>query len=322
MKMARWISIVLLISNLMWCSNSSVQPIINKISIVTSSLSSAEKSAENSEIWFGWLVGDEVGWLVKELVGFTAPAMKHWGIILDIDNKVDNHHFEQMVELTILKETNTVKVKFHDWDDGEEETWKEKYGGFQKFRFWPELSNEIKSYKQIVYNQDWIDKYVDNFNRQNSNYRLAGNNCQKFVVKILKDITGESEGIIVRKIRRHVGTPVTVYFGQTIIITIMVASLWCMDVSRFYLILFSFTQLLALFCWFHGYDERVVGAGAMVVLSSMLLVYFYITAYTMYCIFKSIYNQLGFKEALIANLEKVLCCACLTILLYRIEKEL
>jgi hypothetical protein len=232
-------------------------------------------SAENSKSWFGW---------------FTPPAMKHWGIMLDVYNKVDNHHFEKMVELTISKETNTVKVKFYDWDDGEEDTWNKKYGGFQKIRIWPDLSKEINSYDEIVYDQNWIDKYVDTFNRQNPNYQVTGNNCQKFVQNFLIDITGESEKIIRWKIHRA-GTPVIVNFCLIILITLMVALLWYIDVSCFYLIVFSFTQVLALFYLVYGNDERFLNAGSVVFGVSLLLVCFYITAYTIYCIFMSIYNH-------------------------------
>ena len=99
-------------------------------------------STENSKSGFGF---------------FMPPNTKHWGIIVDIYNKVYNEHHEKMVELTILKEKNNVKIRFYDWNGGEEDKWIEKNGEFQKTKVWSVLSNPINSHEEIVYDQDWTN---------------------------------------------------------------------------------------------------------------------------------------------------------------------
>ena len=291
MKMTHWISILLLIFNVMWCSNASEQPIIYEISIVTRSLSSVEMSTENSKSGFGF---------------FTPPNTKHWGIIVDIYNKVYNEHHEKMVELTILKEKNNVKIRFYDWNGGEEDKWNEKNGEFQKTKVWSVLSNPINSHEEIVYDQDWIDNYVDNFNRKNPNYQGTRDNCQKFVTEFLKDVTGESEKSIQMKIIQD-GIPVRTNFGHVIMLILMVVSLDRMDVPYYCLELFAYSQLLVIFLSVIDFDEKAEEAGLITLLFSTLLVYIYIVVYTLYCILMDIINQSETKESRTANIKKMIC---------------
>jgi hypothetical protein len=292
MKMARWISMVVLISSFMWCSNASVQPIINEISVVTRNLTSLEMSAENSKTWLGSITFQS---------RYTRSTMKVWGIILDMYNKVDNYHFEKMVELTIWKKTNAVRIRFYNWHNGEEDKWNKKYGGFKKTGVWADNqrtdklghSKETKSHEEIVYDEDWIFKYVDTFNKQNLNSQETSNNFQKFVLNFLTDLTGESETEIQRKILR-VGIPRRANFSaNSIMIALMVFSLWFMDVSFINLVLYSATQFLAIYCLSYSDDESFVDVALIVNLGSPFLVYYYI-----------IYNTTR------ANFNKMVCLAC------------